>query len=134
MTKSSAVIVGNRDLWRIDPTGQFWNCYAVAIGRSAETAEELLVQHIQSLKGNETWSDVFQQLSPNDAVTMCRHCMEQALYPKSIGLSTTGSSLFAIPWHGIILEYSSSSSMGKPKQTRIRGTFLPSNKKLRTNP
>lgn len=33
-------------LWRVDPTGQFWDCEAAAIGRGAELAELWLMRHL----------------------------------------------------------------------------------------
>lgn len=33
-------------LWRVDPTGQFWDCEAAAIGRGAELAESWLMRHL----------------------------------------------------------------------------------------
>ena len=65
-TQSSALILGTTDttipthagpnnnttsmsttaLWRVDPTGQFWNCDAAAIGRGAGKAEAWLLRHI----------------------------------------------------------------------------------------
>lgn len=37
---------GTTALWRVDPTGQFWNCDAAAIGRGAGAAEAWLLRRV----------------------------------------------------------------------------------------
>lgn len=49
--QSSALVVGktadtSQTIWRIDPTGQFWNCHAAAIGRGAGVAEQHLLKKV----------------------------------------------------------------------------------------
>ena len=42
-------------LWRVDPTGQFWDCEASAIGRGAEFAEAWILRRIfNNCFGNRT--------------------------------------------------------------------------------
>ena len=52
----------NYVIWRIDPSGQFWNCNAVAIGRGAGLAEAVLLRQVSSFK-----KDSNQNLEANDS-------------------------------------------------------------------
>jgi hypothetical protein len=47
----------NTKLWRVDPTGQFWDCEAAAIGRGAELAELWLLRHVFHSTNNSTGND-----------------------------------------------------------------------------
>ncbi|KAG7351756.1 proteasome subunit [Nitzschia inconspicua] len=39
---SSLVILGQDEIWRIDPTGQFWNCHLTVIGQDSDAVETSL--------------------------------------------------------------------------------------------
>jgi 20S proteasome alpha/beta subunit len=43
---SSLVVLGQGDIWRIDPTGQFWRCHATVAGQNAHAMETLLWQQL----------------------------------------------------------------------------------------
>eukprot|EP00531_Pseudo-nitzschia_arenysensis_P012710 CAMPEP_0116147000 /NCGR_PEP_ID=MMETSP0329-20121206/17496_1 /TAXON_ID=697910 /ORGANISM="Pseudo-nitzschia arenysensis, Strain B593" /LENGTH=382 /DNA_ID=CAMNT_0003642849 /DNA_START=50 /DNA_END=1198 /DNA_ORIENTATION=+ len=43
---STALIVGNQKIWRIDPTGQFWDCHATVLGMNADRTEEILYKRL----------------------------------------------------------------------------------------
>jgi len=109
---SGAIIMGGNDLldskntqppiWRIDPTGQFFNCHAAAVGRGAGNAEATILEHvakykrqlesersnldndedIQSLLTTLTNNEVkscLQTLSFEDATVLACRCCAQAL-------------------------------------------------------
>mmetsp|Transcript_15382 Transcript_15382/g.23835 ORF Transcript_15382/g.23835 Transcript_15382/m.23835 type:complete len:149 (+) Transcript_15382:96-542(+) len=66
------------NLWRVDPTGQFWSCDAAAVGKGSGDVEKSLMQKIvawklSSLKGNEgndiSVEDMLSSLSNGDTVS-----------------------------------------------------------------
>ena len=59
MQKTSAVILGGKEIWRIDPTGQFWKCHATVIGQDADHGEETL--HRRLMEGISSLSEQQQQ-------------------------------------------------------------------------
>jgi hypothetical protein len=44
--QSSAVVLGSRKIWRVDPTGQFWDCQATVLGADADKTEEDLYRRL----------------------------------------------------------------------------------------
>jgi len=66
MLASAAIIIGsnemylhssskeppvmNHNLWRIDPTGQFWKCSAAAVGKGAGNAEATFLRQVEKWK------------------------------------------------------------------------------------
>merc|ERR1739848_162658 len=66
--KSAAVLIGDNDeenlpssisstrtsnnisIWRIDPTGQFWDCHAACVGRGAGIADHTILKHVKRWK------------------------------------------------------------------------------------
>jgi 20S proteasome alpha/beta subunit len=51
---SSLVVLGQGDIWRIDPTGQFWRCHATVAGQNANAMETLLWQQLLLLLKKRT--------------------------------------------------------------------------------
>lgn len=121
-------------LWRIDPTGQFWNCHAAALGRGADKAQdELYKQLLEACGGSspeDNLVDYLQTWSSDDAIQLVSKCMEQVLFPKAQHIMATAASateaarlMPKIHWQGVVVDYSS--SRRKPKKTTMRGAFLP---------
>ena len=124
--------MGQGQLWRIDPTGQFWNCHAAAMGRAADKAQEELYQQLLEACGgsSEKMVDYLQTWSSDDAIQLVSKCMEKVLFPKAQQIMATAASpteaaklMPKIHWQGVVVDYSS--SMRKPKKTTMRGAFLP---------
>lgn len=124
--------MGQSQLWRIDPTGQFWNCHATALGRAADKAQEELYQQLLEVCGGspDNLVDYLQTWSSDDAIQLVSKCMETVLFPKAQQIMTTAASpteaarlMPKIHWQGVVVDYSS--SMRKPKKTTMRGAFLP---------
>mmetsp|Transcript_23780 Transcript_23780/g.28057 ORF Transcript_23780/g.28057 Transcript_23780/m.28057 type:complete len:453 (+) Transcript_23780:41-1399(+) len=120
MLASAAMIIGGNEMpkaaqsalghniWRIDPTGQFWKCNAAAVGRGAGNAEATFLRQVEkwkrgkklgleqadhestedqtgdldSLVNNLTNNDVkgyFQTLSFDEAMVLACRCCASAL-------------------------------------------------------
>jgi len=79
-----------RDIWRVDPTGQFWNCHAAVVGRGAGTAESLLlkkIKHFLQLPNDSFLSpsdacDFLHTLSVDDALLLMYQCIQETLSTK----------------------------------------------------
>jgi hypothetical protein len=41
-------------IWRIDPTGQFWQCHAAAVGKGAGLVEGAMLQYVQKWKNKNS--------------------------------------------------------------------------------
>jgi len=54
-TNADAPLRGH-NLWRIDPTGQFWKCHAAAVGKGAGNVEAMFLRKVEKWKrdGMET--------------------------------------------------------------------------------
>jgi 20S proteasome alpha/beta subunit len=119
---------GGLSIWRCDPTGQFWNCYAAAVGRGAGGVEaEIMSCVARSLvKGRgDTFKDVMDleelvaivsprhvqdyvsNLSFDDAVILACQCIK-----KSLGLSKQSGERIVHQYgvQGVLLHSNSSSS------------------------
>jgi hypothetical protein len=125
--QSSAVILGNDQIWRIDPTGQFWKCHAVALGRDADRAEADLYRRIMerlSSNGDDDDDDVaafLKNSTVDEVVALACECMESVLWPmKKTPNPAAGN---AIHWKAVILEYGP--DVSKPNRLIRRGAFLP---------
>eukprot|EP00591_Stephanopyxis_turris_P008291 CAMPEP_0195509578 /NCGR_PEP_ID=MMETSP0794_2-20130614/2476_1 /TAXON_ID=515487 /ORGANISM="Stephanopyxis turris, Strain CCMP 815" /LENGTH=384 /DNA_ID=CAMNT_0040636837 /DNA_START=156 /DNA_END=1310 /DNA_ORIENTATION=- len=106
MLSSSALIIGvdspimttpKSNIWRVDPTGQFWNCNAAAVGRGAGTAEAIFMRRVATWKHNlhhndnhhhhhhhqreeENMEDVMSRLSNKDVASFLNtFSVEEAL-------------------------------------------------------
>lgn len=80
--QSSAIIIGNTadnhwssnilsttpfatKLWRVDPTGQFWDCEAAAIGRGARSAESWLMRHLFNITSDSRRNNIQENDTTN---------------------------------------------------------------------
>ena len=84
----SAVLVSEDQIWRVDPTGQFWKCRAVVVGRGSVKAEqELLARICKSEKSKEsTPAEAIHkriaEWSMEEALLAARDCIRCALSVK----------------------------------------------------
>lgn len=122
------MVLGNEELWRIDPTGQFWKCQATAVGRNGDKAEEVLFQRLQSeSKGNEKLDvcSLIQDMSTEDALSLLVECLELTQQPKlqDTKVESTPSMTF---WQAVIQDHETRPNTPR-RQTIRRGSFLPRN-------
>lgn len=61
---SKVILASACEIWRVDPTGQFWQCQAAAIGKKSSNVEELLLEQLLSLrkKQNTTKKSLWSSL------------------------------------------------------------------------
>ena len=115
LLQSFCLIVGNGELWRVDPTGQFWKCQAAVIGKSAIRAEEELYKQLQN---TTDWSS----LSTEEALKLLLNCLETTTTPKTPGQSSLIQPSTKTFWQAVVLENSKSTT---PQRRIRRGAFLP---------
>ena len=137
--KSHGVIIGNEQIWRIDPTGQFWNCNACVLGRDSDRAEALLYKTIMKTGDNEgdgnndnkDLDTLLQNMTSQQVIDLIYDCMNQIIWPTKAMVAKQPASGTASPcvyWHAVILQENStgsSKSLRPPKRTVRRGAFLP---------
>ena len=87
--QAHAVIFTAKEVWRVDPTGQFWKCQATIVGRGSVLAEAKLMAQLHeqstadntststndSTKGEATRVDIKDQLRAlgrDEAVVLCK--------------------------------------------------------------
>jgi 20S proteasome alpha/beta subunit len=56
---SQVLLLSEKEIWRVDPTGQFFKCSAAVVGRSSRIVEQLLREKISS-DWNEKWKPLFR--------------------------------------------------------------------------
>ena len=83
---STALIIGggkgrnSREIWRIDPTAQFWKCHAAVAGADSHRIEEILCDkiydgiHRKGLKQNDI-SSYLHTLSSEEAIQLACDCL-----------------------------------------------------------
>ena len=125
-------MIGNRELWRIDPTGQFYDCHAVFIGNGSEKAETqlygLLKERLGNGDGEQNFENVFGNMEVDEAVKLALQCIK-----KSIQGSPENRLAFSmIPtvyWQGLIMEYAKDSAISEaPRRRFLKGRFSPTMK------
>jgi 20S proteasome alpha/beta subunit len=107
---SMVLMISAYELWRVDPTGQFWQCQAAAIGKKAATVEQLLLDRLSRRKHHyhpkrRLWSlrktkknkgenssdmlltpaelhSLLSELSIEDALALSTQCITEALETK----------------------------------------------------
>lgn len=125
MLASFAVLAGPGELWRLDPTGQFWKCQAAVIGGNANKAEDLLLKRLSQQDGDDVCQRI-QEMSTEDALTLLTECLESSFATKL----PTGGGTFSqkIYWHSMIQYHGSkesSQSLSAPRRIFQRGAFVP---------
>ena len=123
-------MVGNRELWRIDPTGQFYDCYAVVIGNGSEQAEIELYKQLRQRMGDGTgyqhFKSVFAELRLDEAVGLALRCIKNAVQESPVNrlpfmMATTTH------WQGLVMDYSQISSTHQaPARKLLRGHLVTS--------
>ena len=123
------MIIGNRELWRIDPTGQFFDCHAVVIGNGSERVETELYEKLKKRmsSGDEyfDFENVFEELRLSEALELALECMK-------LSIQETPNDRIAIPmiptvyWQGLVIDYSAVLITDKaPRRKFLKGQFLP---------
>jgi 20S proteasome alpha/beta subunit len=112
--------LGDGQLWRIDPTGQFWKCNAIVLGRDADKAEAALYKRLtvvgddddenenddensgqqkqqqqqqqQQNDKKQSLDDVLQEMTSDQAIKVLCDCMNQLVWPdKPTGVETANT-------------------------------------------
>jgi 20S proteasome alpha/beta subunit len=135
---SSLVVLGQHEIWRVDPTGQFWNCHATVVGQDSDSIEQALFQMLMEKRGtkddgdmvkkqssypNSNIQDVLESLPYEEALDVVKGCLESHFLSKIkkegllLGDSSTRSSsrTKVIPqvfWHAVLLDYSTNDDDG----------------------
>jgi hypothetical protein len=125
--QSSVVILGNKEVWRIDPTGQFLNCHAVALGYGSDEAQvELFQQVIRRSKENNSCEHFFANLGLEEAIEIACECIEKTIFPKGHDGQGSPTRYISIPWYGLVMDYSGVTASNRvPKRKILRGKFAP---------
>jgi 20S proteasome alpha/beta subunit len=129
---SSLVVLGQGEIWRVDPTGQFWNCHVAVVGQDSDSIEQALFQTLMergtkgdgdmmkkqnSYAGSQKIQKVLESLPYDEALGLVKGCLESHILSKSKkegslgGDSLTRSSSRAkvvpqVYWHAVLLDYS----------------------------
>ena len=138
-TQSSALIVGNNDLWTVDPNGQFWNCHVAVLGRKAGETQEAIYERIITCKKNQSNSnnntmdveEYCHSLSTDDALKLACECIQQVLFPEK-ALSAkpeAAAKLPKVPWHGVVIKKKTSSSNNSNDPTSRIATTITTTKR-----
>lgn len=150
MLASSAVVLGSRKIWRIDPTGQFWDCQVTVLGEDADRTEEEFFRRLLKECESNQFSDVqelLDSISQNEALALVEDFLQtritrqqnsrslQSSTATKLSHSNTESSAkksdnppapdFSshIYWQAVILDYSSLTRRGTPRRELKRGLF-----------
>ena len=76
---------GQKQIWRIDPTGQFYHCHVAILGRGAGIMEDWFQKHIldekediSSLESTNVQS-YFESKSKEEVLNLACQCIQQCL-------------------------------------------------------
>jgi hypothetical protein len=126
----------------MDPTGQFWKCHAVVLGRDADRAEEALYQKLveqrrvgeeDDNKDSSTGSrlldlgEFLETLDSDEAIRLACDCMETIVCPPTTNNNKQPSSSprSSVHWKAVTLEYHAKDASSKPRRRTQFGAFLP---------
>uniref|UniRef100_A0A7S4AIT4 Uncharacterized protein n=1 Tax=Pseudo-nitzschia australis TaxID=44445 RepID=A0A7S4AIT4_9STRA len=150
MLASSAVVLGNRKLWRVDPTGQFWDCQATVLGQDADRVEEAFCRRLfeeceRKKVDNNDLCKLLGSMSHDEAFELAKEFLRDRTSKQQKSPTTTKSSQRTstdgptkkkdgngMPaselssqtyWQAVILDYSSLTRRGTPNRILRRGTF-----------
>ena len=147
--KCSAVLLGSRQIWRIDPTGQFWDCHATVLGGEADKAEEDFYKRLsEECESNQSVPELLDSLSQDDALSIVQDFLEKRMASsprafkesnsedtdsdsketRSGGSPEPNLSSSQVYWQATILDYSSLTKRGTPRRKSKRGVFGVRNK------
>eukprot|EP00977_Amphora_coffeiformis_P001097 scaffold227_cov165-Amphora_coffeaeformis.AAC.10 len=109
LLNATALVFRASDVWRVDPTGQLYQCQAAVVGRRAHVAEAYLVQQLSKRihgggneksdesKDDKTVDDATQLqaclagLSSEDALQLATDCIRNTLTAKKSSSSSSSS-------------------------------------------
>jgi len=141
--------LGSKKIWRVDPTGQFWDCQATVLGADADSTEEefyhRLLEKCQD-SDSKNIRELLNSISQDEALELVedflRHRLEKQQNLRPLQFSTTpksnsGTEMSAkksgdpsvsqvssqICWQAVILDYSSMTKRGTPRRRTKRGIF-----------
>lgn len=147
--QSAAIIMGDHQLWRIDPTGQFWNCHAAVVGREADKVEEAIVTKLLERMATENvtdFGDFLKSLPCQKALELVCDCLQNddIFWPSNLNLHRlppgVKATIPSIPWVAVTLPFLTTSSSCPPSSSQHqrrpvttpprhrlvqRGAFLP---------
>lgn len=140
VTQSSIVVLGNQKIFRIDPTGQFFEMVCTVLGQDADSAEEELHLRLLEECGKEReLGDFLESISPDEALVFAKEFLrsqltQQLQLPEKPHHTQPTEKVPAqaphlssqVYWQAVILDYSSESSTRrrKPRKITRRGTFV----------
>ena len=114
LLNATALVFHRDDLWRVDPTGQFYQCQAAIVGRRAHVAEADLVRELakringgdeSELEKIEHDSNKLQRclsgLSSEDALKLATDCIRNTLTAKT---SSSSSPTKSVSMRALILQ------------------------------
>jgi len=131
MLASHAVILGDGQLWRIDPTGQFWKCNAIVLGRYADKAEEVLYKRITEADEDDgpqkDLEEVLREMTWEEAIEVLCDCMNRVIWPEKPAATPVlpNVAVSRVYWRGVILK--DDGTNGLSRRVFRRGAFLPPN-------
>jgi len=99
-----AVIFTDKEIWRVDPTGQFWKCHATLIGRDCTSAESKFLSKIEKREKDKKVVDprrILKTMDKDEALALCRDSISETFADmeklsqkdKYIASSSTGAPL-----------------------------------------
>lgn len=112
LLNATALVFHQDDLWRVDPTGQFYQCQAALVGRRAHVAEADLIRQLsERIHNGEQEPDKLENnasklqecvsaLSSDDALRLAADCVRNALMTKA---PTTSPPTKALSMRALIL-------------------------------
>jgi hypothetical protein len=150
----SALLLGQNEIWRVDPTGQFWQCQATCIGQDAHALEDRLYQLVvQDMHGTDNpprptgndapssppspvaVQDHLDSLRSEQALSLLQKCLtahlheryrkERRFFPSSEDDSSTKA--IAVPqvfWQAVTMDYG---SLKKNGEARLRQSLMTPN-------
>lgn len=95
MMQHATVLVWDthQQLWRIDPTGQFWLCKAVVAGRCARATEQILLRELRQRlpqeqqqrqpSSSQQLHTALESLSATEAIVLARDCIRTSFQSAS---------------------------------------------------
>jgi hypothetical protein len=76
------LILGSQKIWRIDPTGQFWDCQATVVGEDADRSEEELYRRLLEECERKKFNDVrelLDSISQKEALALLKDFLQSRM-------------------------------------------------------
>lgn len=133
--KSAAIVVGQGQIWRIDPSGQFWRCDGAIVGRESDKVEDAILTTLCEMAAEESdhsrdITSYLKSLTCEEALdTIICGCLQEIFWPPSLNLQLLPQGVRAhiqsIPWVAVsLVNTASEQSAGQNRRIR-RGAFVP---------